>query len=429
LAALPILLLGGQGCRASLGASWQTTQGRVLRIAALLLAWWLGTGALWALLSWIAHWLANPLYDWAGLIPSRVIPLVATCAALTGGMAMLWGIVTLGVHQFAVTRLTIELRGLPLPAVGQSSNERKPTGSTRRFIRIAWLTALLLALASALTGWAMVRDLNLVDSVQITAHRGSSFKAPENTLAAIRQAIEDGTDYIEIDVQTCADGSVVVIHDRDLMRVGGDPRRVEDLTLDEIQRIDVGIRFGKDFAGEHVPTLEEVIDGVRGRAKLNIELKYNRPDPRLVPAVVELVEDKNFLEHCVITSLQASAIQEFKAAKPEAITGLIVTASVGRVARVEADFLSIAAHRATASAIRGAHRAGKAVHVWTVNDPQAMLQMIETGADNIITDKPDVLRRVLEERALLSDPEKLAVRLRVLFAGGVPIHSAGPSQQ
>jgi glycerophosphoryl diester phosphodiesterase len=72
---------------------------------------------------------------------------------------------------------------------------------------------------------------------------------------------------------------------------------------------------------------------------------------------------------------------------------------------------------------------GKAVHVWTVNNPEAMLQMIETGADNIITDKPDVLRRVLEERALLSDPEKLAMRLRVLFGGGVPIRSAGPSQQ
>jgi glycerophosphoryl diester phosphodiesterase len=241
--------------------------------------------------------------------------------------------------------------------------------------------------------------------------------------------MKDGADYIEIDVQTCADGSLVVIHDRDLMRVGGDPRRVEDLTLVEIQRIDVGRRFSERFAGERVPTLEEVIDAVRGRAKLNIELKYNRPDPRLVPAVLDLVNRRQFLNDCVITSLNASAVLEFKRAQPEAVTGLIVTAAIGRVTRVDTDFLSVAAPRATPTAIRNAHRMGKAVHVWTVNNPEAMLQMIETGADNIITDEPDVLRRVLEERALLSDPEKLAMRLRVLFGGGVPIRSAGPSQQ
>lgn len=268
-----------------------------------------------------------------------------------------------------------------------------------------------------------------MESVEITAHRGSSVKAPENTAAAFQQAIADGCDYIELDAQTCADGTVVVIHDRDLMRVGGDPRRIEDLTLNEIRRIDVGRRFSGQFAGERVPTLAEVIELVRGKIRLNIELKYNRPDPGLVPAIVALLRKEQFLDQCVITSLKAEAIEGLKRAEPAVRVGLIVTTAIGRVSRVEADFLSVAARRATPGAILDAHQAGQQVHVWTVNEPQVMLRMIENGADNLITDKPDVLRTVLEERARLSDPEKIALRLRVLLGGGVPARSAGEHQQ
>jgi len=274
-----------------------------------------------------------------------------------------------------------------------------------------------------------MQNLHLVESVDITAHRGSSARAPENTLAAMTAAIEDGSDYIELDVQTCADGTVVVLHDGDLMRVAGDARRVEDLRLAELQQIDVGRRFSEQFAGQHVPTLAEVIHLIRGRVKLNIELKYNRPDPKLIPAVREVLRAEQFLDQCVITSLEASAVREFQEAEPTALTGLIVTAAIGRITGLQSDFLSVAAPQATPEFIRKAHRAGKQVHVWTVNEPQAMLQMIENGADNLITDKPDVLRTVLEERSRLSDPEKVALRLRVLFGGGVPINSAGNTQQ
>ena len=145
--------------------------------------------------------------------------------------------------------------------------------------------------------------------------------------------------------------------------------------------------------------------------------------------MVALLRREAFLDQCVITSLNAAALADFRQQETATPMGLIVTAAIGRVSRVKEDFLSVAAPRATPAAIRESHRAGKQVHVWTVNDPQAMLQMIENGADNIITDKPDVLRTVLEERAQLSDPEKVALRLRVLFGGGAPIESAGASRQ
>jgi glycerophosphoryl diester phosphodiesterase len=86
------------------------------------------------------------------------------------------------------------------------------------------------------------------------------------------------------------------------------------------------------------------------------------------------------------------------------------------VIRSKADFLSLNAAKATVSLIRRAHAAGKQIHVWTVNTPEAMLRMIERGADNIITDDPALLARVIAERNSLTRTQLLALRLRVLFA-------------
>ena len=93
-----------------------------------------------------------------------------------------------------------------------------------------------------------------------------------------------------------------------------------------------------------------------------------------------------------------------------------MTAAVGDVVRTDADFLSLNAARATPSLLRRAHGAGKRVHVWTVNTPEAMLRMIERGVDNIITDDPALLAQVQRERNALDGAQVLGLRLRVLFS-------------
>jgi glycerophosphoryl diester phosphodiesterase len=216
-------------------------------------------------------------------------------------------------------------------------------------------------------------------------------------------------------VQHTRDRQIVVIHDGDLMRMGGDPRKVNELTAAELATIDIGRKYGADFAGERVPTLEEVIDLVRGRMKINIELKYNVPDPGLVPAVVDLLRREDFIDQVVITSLDYAALKQVESIEPRLKTGHIVTASVGNVLRTEADFLSLSSARAEPSLVRRAHAAGKEVHVWTVNKPEVMVRMIERGVDNVITDDPALLARVMRERNALSKPEILGLRLRVLF--------------
>src|SRR5262249_26037608 len=126
-------------------------------------------------------------------------------------------------------------------------------------------------------------------NVAVTAHRGASSRAPENTLAAFRAAMEAHATYAELDVQRTRDGEVGGLHDRDLMRLAGDPRRIADLTGEDLAAIDVGSKYGPAFAGERVPTLESVIALVRGHMKLNVELKYNGPDPGLAAAVIEVL--------------------------------------------------------------------------------------------------------------------------------------------
>jgi glycerophosphoryl diester phosphodiesterase len=225
-----------------------------------------------------------------------------------------------------------------------------------------------------------------------------------------------GADYAELDVQHTRDGEIVVVHDADLMRMGGDPRKVAELAAAEIATIDIGRKYGEQFAGEVPPTLAEVIRLVRGRMKLNIELKYNVPDARLAPAVVELLRREQFLDDVVITSLDYAALKQVEAIEPRLPTGHIITASVGNVLRTEADFLSLSSAQASASLVRRAHRAGKQVHVWTVNTPEVVVRMIERGVDNIITDDPALVARVVRERSALDNAQILGLRLRVLFA-------------
>jgi glycerophosphoryl diester phosphodiesterase len=200
------------------------------------------------------------------------------------------------------------------------------------------------------------------------------------------------------------------------MRMADDPRMVAALTAAEIATIDIGRKYGPQFAGQHAPLLAEVIGLARDRMKINVELKYNVPDPGLAPAVVDLLRREDFIDQVVITSLDYAALRQVESIEPRIKTGHIVTAAVGDVLRTEADFLSLNAAQATSSMIRRARAAGKEVAVWTVNEPEAMLRMIERGVDNVITDDPALLARLMRERSALTTPEILGLRLRVLFA-------------
>jgi glycerophosphoryl diester phosphodiesterase len=120
----------------------------------------------------------------------------------------------------------------------------------------------------------------------ICGHRGARAHAPENTLAGFALAAEMGADLIELDVRLTRDGALAVIHDATVDRTTHGTGRIADLTWDEIQSLDAGIRFGEAFAGQRVPALGEVLDWARGRVYLAVEVKEPAPLP---PGVVERI--------------------------------------------------------------------------------------------------------------------------------------------
>ena len=412
--AVPILVFEHATPAQALERSSTMTRGRLARIVPPLVLWWLLLTAVAFAITWACRQVSDAGLDWAGIDVHRVLPLVALYLAVSIVGTFLYGGLGLAGHQFLVTRMYAEQRdpGRVQTLAAVAVREER----SRSLARLAIAATLGLAALALGVAWFLGSRLDLHKDVAATAHRGASAAAPENSMAAFRAAMEAGATYAELDVQHTSDRRIVVVHDGDLMRMAGDARKVGELTEAEIAAIDIGHRYDPRFAGEHPPTLGEVIALVRGRMKLNIELKYNVPDPGLAPAVVELLRREDFLDQVVITSLDYAALRQVKGIEPRLRTGHIVTASVGNVLRTEADFLSLSSAQATASLVRRAHRAGKQVAVWTVNEPEVMLRMIERGVDNIITDDPALLARVIRERSALSTPEILGLRLRVLFA-------------
>lgn len=418
LLALPIFLSSGVRPWMALRESWGLTRGHVLESAGTLGGWWLGITIVGAALTGALTRLAGLLLDWIGPRPIPVFLLAMVFLALLLGLTLAGSFLTLSINAMLINRLFEDFTGGEglVPPQDLLRDAAEPVASWNP-IRRAWIAVLILFLGMGGVGVVWVAGLDFEDAVSITAHRGSSRTAPENTLSALRQAMEDGADYAEIDVQTTGDGQVVIMHDRDFMRVAGDPRRLEDLTLEEARRIDVGSWFHPDFGRERIPTLSEAITLVRGKMRLNIELKYNRPDPGLAAAVVEILRREEFLDQCVITSLDLGSLRQVEAAEPDLVTGLVLTRAVGNPARLPVDFLSVNTSAATNRLISYAQRTGKAIHVWTVNDPETMTRMLDAGVDNVITDEPAEMRRVLEEREALTPAEKLALLLRRRLVG------------
>lgn len=239
-------------------------------------------------------------------------------------------------------------------------------------------------------------DQAILSQVEITAHRGSSKHAPENTMAAIKAAIDEMADYSEIDVQLSEDGVPVVCHDLNLARVAGVDVSLKNLTFDQLEQLDVGSHFSSQFAGEKIPSLEEVLEACKGHIRLNIELKSIGAKSPLPEAVAEMIRKMEMEDQCVITSVSLDYLKRIKKAEPELKTGYILAAAYGSYYKNEfVDFISIRSSLVTKKQIQAAHEYGKAIHVWTVNSRSEIEQMALIGVDNIITDYPARAKEVL----------------------------------
>lgn len=234
------------------------------------------------------------------------------------------------------------------------------------------------------------------EKIYVTSHRGNSSVAPENTLAAIRAAKDERADVAEIDVQLTKDGHVVVIHDYSLSRLAHNPRKVVDLSLTELKELEVGSWFSEDFRGEPIPTLEEVIEEAGKTLKLNIELKPTNDEVELAEAVLTILDEMDYQERVIISSLNKLALKEVKENNPAIDVGYIIPLAIGRFEfEEEIDFYSLEMSFLTRDLVEKIKNQDKEVHAWTVNSEEDLKRMQKLQVDNVITDYPLLANKVL----------------------------------
>jgi glycerophosphoryl diester phosphodiesterase len=405
---VPLCVLEDKKAGPALRKSRKLVAGNFLRIAVIIFGWSLLMIAVTAITAFLLDVVSESFLKSIGENPALVIAAVVVLLALYAMTAAALAFIAFAVSCLLITRLYYHIRGQKgLPATSQPGDvlAEKFAQPSRR--KIVWGVALLALVFTTVSSFFIIEGIDVDRKVAVTAHRGSSKDAPENTLSAVHLAIEDGADFAEIDVQETADGVIVLLHDTDFMRVAGVNKKIWELSYAEIKTLDAGSWFSSEFQHEHVPTLTEILKLARGEIKLNIELKFNGHEKQLVEKVVKIIQDNNFKSQCVISSLNFEGLKKVRALDPELKIGYIIAKAIGNMFRVDTDFLSLNSGMVTADVVAGARKRKIEVHAWTINTADNMSYFINLGVDNIITDYPAKLVSLINERDSLSDIEKL----------------------
>ena len=236
----------------------------------------------------------------------------------------------------------------------------------------------------------------------IFAHRGASAHAPENTLAAFELALAQQADAIELDVKLSADGQVMVIHDSTVDRTTNGHGKVQDMILAELKALDAGSFFSSQFAGEKIPTLNEVFEAMGKRTFINIELKNHRSHGEdLVETVCMLVKKHQMQKYVMFSSFFPNALSKAHSYLPSVPRGLLALHGfLGVWARSfgfnfgKYDALHPNLRDFTQQEVTRVHRLKRRVHVYTVNKEEDMRRLYKWGVDGIFTDDPQLAVKV-----------------------------------
>jgi glycerophosphoryl diester phosphodiesterase len=223
----------------------------------------------------------------------------------------------------------------------------------------------------------------------IIGHRGAAGRLPENTLKSINYAINVGVDIVEVDVRATRDNVLVVFHDADFKRLAD-----VDVTVRSVEYS--WIKSSILINGEHIPLLEEVIDVVKDKVGLFIEIK----EPDTTKGVIELVRSSGILEQVAIISFYDEALIKAKRLEPRIATGLIYAQPPGRVldaVKLGAKIVLPQYKIASEKSINLAHKYNLRVVAWTINSRVEALRLVRAGVDGLATDLPDELVKFRSE--------------------------------
>jgi glycerophosphoryl diester phosphodiesterase len=296
----------------------------------------------------------------------------------------------------------------------------------RRYKLAAVLTIVLVALAAPAVGAAPQTQTTLDGPVLNIGHRGASAYAPEHTFAAYDLALEQGADYIEIDLQMTADGVLVALHDKTLNRTADAPEGVPERycrglvskkTLEQIKMCDAGSWFSPEYAGEQIPTLEEIFQRYGTSVNYYIETKNPEAAPGMEEELLRLLDEYGLLPdpnepanwQVLIQSFSAESLMKIHESELGASLPLIQLYWAGTSKSIQRDLDAVSEYAVgigpykqdvDAALVEAAHEHCLAVHPYTVNTEEEMEALIALGVDGMFTNNPDLLERVLGADAL-----------------------------
>jgi glycerophosphoryl diester phosphodiesterase len=256
------------------------------------------------------------------------------------------------------------------------------------------------------------------DKFLVIAHRGGRSLGPENTIVTFQRAIELGSDVLEMDLQTTADGALVILHDREVDRTTNGKGAVDRFTLPELKRLDAGYRWSPDNTGSFplrdtgitIPTLADVFKAFPD-ARMNIEIKSSQVNT--IQDLCQTIRSHGMSEKVMVACFDAGILGEFRSICPEVATSAGASEAVVfywlQVMRLESAYSPSAqalqvpeAYRdnriATRRFLDAAHARNMHVHVWTVNEIESMQRLIDLGVDGIMTDYPERLVKIVNEK-------------------------------
>lgn len=252
------------------------------------------------------------------------------------------------------------------------------------------------------------------EPVKIIAHRTGGNLASENSIEGIEKAIEHGCYGFETDIQRTKDGFYIINHDNDFKRLTGVARAPKYMTMDEIRKLRIRDTTGN--GQEHpVPTLEEMLDAVRGRGKLFVELKGSTADRQMVDDAVRIIREHDCVEDTVLISLHYDVIKYAETTYPEFETGTLFFAGLGNLSRMNCDLMLMEEDAATEENIERIHDGGKQAVVWTVNSKDGMHHFLDTQIDAIITDEIEMAQQMQEAMDGRTDLEVIEDKLSISF--------------
>lgn len=245
------------------------------------------------------------------------------------------------------------------------------------------------------------------------AHRGGAGLAPENTLAAFQLGLQYQADAVELDLHMSKDGALIVMHDADLKHATGTAGAISAFTLAELQQLDAAATYrrrSRAIEPQRIPTLQGVLELVRGRARVQIEIKLDadrRRYPDIEAKVVDVVRRYDMIGEVVVISFDFPTLRAITALEPRLSTGALISAlpgsRLGRQAEGAAEALAGrgfcyvgAKYTCMTAAFAQALRARDLrPGVWTVNDAANIRKFAEMGVDFITSDRPDLLQALI----------------------------------